>query len=99
MAPDIIAWIAPRIGIMLVNLKIFEIQQMPSILASQKESRPTLILDTASSACCIRVAFVGWPSQINWVEPRYRALNRTPSISTERGNDGRLVGLDDLVPV
>lgn len=42
----------------------------------------TLIRETASSACIIRVDFVGWPSHTNWVDPRYRARNKTPSIST-----------------
>lgn len=42
----------------------------------------TLILDTASSACIILKLFVGRPSQTNCVVPKYRALNKTPSIST-----------------
>lgn len=44
----------------------------------------TLILETASSAWSILVALVGCPSQASWVEPRYRARNNTPSMSTER---------------
>lgn len=42
----------------------------------------TLIRDTASSACIILVDFVGCPSHTNCVEPKYLALNNTPSIST-----------------
>ena len=42
----------------------------------------TLILETASSACIILVALVGWPSHTSWVLPRYRARNNTPSIRT-----------------
>lgn len=30
----------------------------------------TLILETASSACSMRVALVGWPSHASCVEPR-----------------------------
>ena len=45
-------------------------------------SPPTFILETASSACIILVALVGCPSHTSWVEPRYRARKRTPSIST-----------------
>uniref|UniRef100_A0A224Y393 Uncharacterized protein n=1 Tax=Panstrongylus lignarius TaxID=156445 RepID=A0A224Y393_9HEMI len=40
------------------------------------------ILDTASSACIIRVLLVGCPSQTSCVEPRYLARNSTPSMST-----------------
>ena len=43
---------------------------------------PTFILETASSACIILVALVGWPSHTSWVDPRYRARKRTPSIRT-----------------
>lgn len=43
----------------------------------------TFILETASSACIILVALVGCPSHTNCVDPRYRARNSTPSISTE----------------
>ena len=42
----------------------------------------TLIRPMASCACIILIAFDGWPSEINWVEPRYRARNRTPSMRT-----------------
>lgn len=43
----------------------------------------TFILETASSACIIRVVLVGCPSQTSCVDPKYRARNNTPSISTE----------------
>lgn len=42
----------------------------------------TLILDTASSACIIRVVFVGCPSHTSCVDPKYLARNKTPSIKT-----------------
>lgn len=50
----------------------------------KKKTCITFILDTASSACIILVVLVGCPSQTSWVEPRYLALNKTPSIKTER---------------
>lgn len=51
----------------------------------------TFILETASSACIILVVLVGCPSQTSWVEPRYLALNNTPSIKTERWMTSRKV--------
>lgn len=46
-------------------------------------TRRTFILETASSAWHILVDFVGCPSQTSCVDPRYLALNKTPSIRTE----------------
>ena len=50
----------------------------------------TLMRPTASCACIILMALDGCPSEMSWVEPRYRARNKTPSISTE-GFSGSLI--------
>ena len=50
----------------------------------------TLILPTASWACIILMALDGCPSEMSWVEPRYLARNRTPSIRTD-GFSGSLI--------
>lgn len=55
----------------------------------------TLIRETASSACIIRVDLVGCPSQTSCVEPKYRARNRTPSISTAGSQAPTIFALDN----
>lgn len=61
------------------------------IRGGKREPCITFILETASSACIIRVVFVGCPSQTNCVDPRYLARNNTPSIKTDCWSRSRIV--------
>lgn len=70
-----------KIHVSLVSLSLRDV--IRNNLISPRSKNHTLILDTASSACIILVAFVGCPSHVNCVEPKYLARNSTPSISTD----------------
>ena len=69
----------------MLSFSVFHTHQIHNswtIPSSLSMLNVTLILETASSACIILVALVGWPSHTSWVLPRYRARNNTPSIRT-----------------